>query len=372
MITFQNGQLGSSVLPTAQPKPTNTLGQFYTNTGIGSGSQVGTAQLTQPKGVVTTGGGTGGTGGGGGTGGAPAPAPQPSGPTEAQLREQQVRNDINSGYDAYFGQLDDMINNGLPGQRSAQENIANSQYDQGVSNLTTQRNLGQQDLAAQSTKADTQQGKTLQDLSDNIRNLFQSGNVYLGAKGAGDSSAADQYSYALTKMGSKQRGDVASQYANIHNDINGRESRLNEIYNGQVKDLEFQKNQQVNSIAQWYGEQVNALKMAQAQGQLQKGQDLASLSKDLLNSALQGLAQAKAAADNKRSQLETWAMNHANDINGLRSNLQQVSNVAYDMPTNSTLAGGQPQMSGGGNSSLFGFGNGNDQQKTNIFGQPIR
>jgi hypothetical protein len=313
------------------------------------------------------------TGPGGFSGGG-APTPVQSGPSPEQLAVQngsnQVRNDINSGYDSYFNSLNDQLNTTLPGQRAAQEGIANSQYQQGVSQLDTQKNLGVQDLNTQREKATTQQGKTLQDLTDNIRNLFQSGNTYLGARGAADSSAADQYSYALTKMGSKQRGDVTSQYAGIQNDINGRESRLNEIYNGQVKDLGFQRDQQINSIAQWFGEQQNALKQAQAQGQLAKGQDLASLSRDLLNNAMSSLQQVQQQHQAQTSALQEWAMNHSNDINSLKQNLSQVSQTNYAMPTAAPL-NGSPSVAGGNAAGLFGYGNAQDQ-KTNLFGQPIR
>jgi hypothetical protein len=302
-----------------------------------------------------------------------APAPTPAAPNpQDQVNQQtnQVRNDINSGYNNYFNSLNDQLNTALPGQKAAQEGIANSQYQQGVSQLDTQKNLGVQDLNTQREKATTQQGKTLQDLTDNIRNLFQSGNTYLGARGAADSSAADQYSYALTKMGSKQRGDVTSQYAGIQNDINGRESRLNEIYNGQVKDLGFQRDQQINSIAQWFGEQQNALKQAQAQGQLAKGQDLASLSRDLLNNAMSSLQQVQQQHQAQTSALQEWAMNHSNDINSLKQNLSQVSQTNYAMPTAAPL-NGSPSVAGGNAAGLFGYGNAQDQ-KTNLFGQPIR
>jgi hypothetical protein len=315
----------------------------------------------------TGGAGTSYSGGGGSVLGTSTAAPTQSGPDYAG----QARDAINSGYNQYFGQLDDILNNGLPQQRAAQEGIVNSQYNQGVNDLTTQKNLGVQDLNSERTKATGQQAKTLQDLSDNIRNLFTSGNVYLGAKGAGDSSAANQYSYALTKLGSQQRGDVTSQYANINNDINGRESRLNEIYNGQVNDLGSQRDQQINGIAQWFGEQQNALKQAKAQGQLSQGQDLGQLSQQLLNQALQQLSNVQAEAAQKRASLDQWAMNHASDINSLRSNLSQVSDTNYSMPTASPVNGMPATAGGGGNPSLFGYGS-SEKQKTNIFGQPIQ
>jgi hypothetical protein len=63
-----------------------------------------------------------------GTGGSsPISSPQPQ---QQQTQQStfdpydQLRGEINSGWDAYTGQLNDTLNTGLPGQRTAQEGIA--------------------------------------------------------------------------------------------------------------------------------------------------------------------------------------------------------------------------------------------------------
>lgn len=285
-------------------------------------------------------------------------------------RENQVRGEINTGYDQYFSSLDDILNNGLPQQQAAQSNIANSQFDQGVNTLDLQKTQGTADLNKQSAMAEQSQAKTLGDIASNLRNSFMAGNVYLGARGAGDSSAANQYSYALTKMGSQQRGDVMSQFNNIQNDINDRATRLGEIYNSQVKDLGFQRDQQINSIASWFAEQQNALKQAKAQGQLSRGQDLASLSQNLLNVALQRLQTVQAEASNKQSALEQWAMNNSQNIGQLKQNLGQVSQVSYNHPTAQPILGAPQVDPRGGLFAPAGYG-GTDERKTDIFGRPI-
>lgn len=276
----------------------------------------------------------------------------------------EARNAINSGYDSYFGELDNMLNQGLPSQRTAQEDIARSQYDQGVNQLSSQRTLGMQDLQGQREKATTQQNRTLKDISENVRNLFQSGNTYLGSLGAGDSSAANQYAYALTKLGSKQRGDVQSQYADIQNDIGGRETRLNEIYNSEVNNLASQRDQQISTIASWFAEQQNALRQAKAQGQLSRGQDLASLSQNLLNNALQQLNNIQAEAANRRAALDQWAMSNAENITQLRNNLQTVSTINPIFPQAQAL-NGVPQLApmNGSNFAPIGFGSRDDERQ---------
>ena len=155
--------------------------------------------------------------------------PGPSAEQQAvTARENQARSDIEGGYNQYFSQLDQMLG-GIPGQRTGQEQIVGNNYNQGISDINAQRTSSLGDLATSERKNQEQQVKSLTDIADNIRNLFKTGNVMLGTRGAGDSSAADQYSYAVTQLGSKQRGDVLSQTRSIQNDIADREAKLNNI-----------------------------------------------------------------------------------------------------------------------------------------------
>ena len=309
----------------------------------------------------------------GGSGGTPAP-------TSTPIWDDNVRNSgggidtsgpanaINQGYDAYFGQLDQILNSNLPAQQLAQQGIANTQFEQGKSSLDTQRSLQQQGLEGQKKTVAGQQKKTLGDVANNLRNSFMAGNIYLGARGAGDSSAANQYSYALTKMGSQQRGDVNAQYAGIQNQIMERENALATTYAGQIKDLQFQKDQKINEIASWFNEQQSALRQAQASGQLSKAKDLATISTNLLQMAQQQLATAQSDMMNRRSMLEQWAMNNATNIQGLKQNLTAVgSQVGYTNPQAQPLAGINQQTGSALTYAAPGYGSSTEKEK-NIFG----
>ena len=278
-----------------------------------------------------------------------------------------ITNQINSGYDAYFNQLNDIMNSNLPQQQQTLLAGAESQYGQGVNSLDTQRTLQQQGLTEQKGTVQTQQKKTLADITNNLRNAYMAGNIYLGARGAGDSSAANQYSYALTKLGSQQRGNVAGQYADIQNQIMGRENALATTYSGALKDLEFQKTQRVQEVSQWFLEQQNALKQAIASGELSKSTDLTNYSKELLNMAQAQLQTTQQEIANKRSMLDQWAMNNATTIEGLKSNLQQVgSQVSYQNPTAQPISG---NIGTTGSTSALAYGMGSPtEEKKSIFG----
>lgn len=300
----------------------------------GSGPVYGPPVPTQSNGQVL-GTSTSKGGGGGNPRGASIQALKDSNPAYANLSDQAIlnlqnqqnglRNEISSGWDNYIGQLNDIYNNGLGQQRSAQENIANSQYDQGVNSINAQK------------------AKSLRDIANNTANAFQAGNIYLGAQGAGDSSAANQYSYALNKQAGKQTGD------------------LNQFVSTQIQQLGSQRDQQINQIASWFADAQNQLKQAMANGQLSKSQDLANMSKDLLNRALAQVDQIKQNSQNQYNALLGWAASNSQNIGQLQQNIAGIPQAI-----------GVPTIDSGGNYVVpTGYGaNTNDQRQNQLFQNP--
>jgi hypothetical protein len=262
---------------------------------------------------------------------------QTSAPSYADIMTGQ----INSGYNDYFNSLDQMLNNTLPAQQQAQQNIAQNSYDTSMTDLGLQKTDNQNQLDIQSGKAQTNQVKTLKDISSNIRNLMQGANNYLGALGAGDSSAANQYAYALTKVGSQQSGDVRSQTASTLQDINDKSTQLNNIYMQESNKLKGEYNNQIQEVAKWFADAQGQLIQAKAQGQLSKSQDIQSLTTNLYNQAQQALSSLQTQTAQKQATLETWAANNATNINQLKQNMAQVSQYTAQNPTYS-LAGATP------------------------------
>lgn len=242
----------------------------------------------------------------------------------------QVRNDINQGYNNYFATLDSILNNDLPAQQQAQLGIAQAQGQQATNTLGAQREQGLADLGTQRRQTEQGQAKSLLSLADDVRNQFKAGQVYLGARGAGDSSAANQYSYAISKMGNQGRGNIMQQSAEIQNQINDRETRLKTTYDTELKNIQSAVDQKVMEVAQWFANAQAQLKQAKAQGQLSQGQDLANLSKQLLQTATQQMLATQQEASNRRSMLDQWALNNSKTIQEAKTNLSGVAN--YQAP----------------------------------------
>lgn len=275
-----------------------------------------------------------------------------------------ISDTLNQGYNDYLAQLDEMLNQGLPSQKAAQENIALNSFNQGQADLNLQKEQSLADYAKQEQLTQTNKVKTLKDIADNLRNSFMAGNIYLGARGAGDSSAANQYSYALTKLGNQQRGDVNSQVTGIMQDIGDKKTALTQIVNNEINKLKTAYDNTVQSIAQWFAEQQNAIKGLKGQALLQKSQELYTQGVNALN-------QAKQEASNKRTALEQWAMNNATTIQQLTENLAQVSGNAQYVQPKATKIAGTPTTDSSGNLSQAGYtpGGAVTQDKTGALSQ---
>ena len=203
-----------------QQSPSNNFVNYATNTqrwispntlGASSTYQAPTNNNTDSGGGNGGNGGGGNSGGDGGNGGGGGPS-----------AEQIAMDQLNSGYSDYYRMLDEQMA-GLGDQKTSQEQVANNTYNQGLNTVTSQFDQGQSTLEGN-------RKKTLNDLSENLMSSFRQGNLLLGARGASDSSAANQYSYALAKQGNKSRGEVQSQYdQNLF--------QLKNTYNTETKNL---------------------------------------------------------------------------------------------------------------------------------------
>jgi len=279
-----------------------------------------------------------------------------------------VRDDISSGYDAYFANLDEQLA-GLPGQQTSQNQIAENSYNTGVGDLNLQSQQGTDLFTGQRAELATNQSKNLKSLDENLRNLFMAGNVYLGSRGAGDSSAANQYSYALTKQGNQARGDQMNQFTKAYSDIQGRETNLKNIVDNEMTKLKTNYDTQKLQIGQWFQDSQQRVKDAIAQGQLSKGTDLANLSKSILDQSIQAMNQLKQNSMNQQNSLVTWAQNNSKNIGELKSNLQQAMSIQIPNVSPANMSG-QITTDAQGNAvmnPMTGYGSTSERTKNGIF-----
>lgn len=324
-----NSFFGGANLNTALQAPRPVINQSVPNqlnyvSSLSSGNQT-TQPQPQPGPAPAP---NNGGGGGGFVPGSDAPAGLESWGAnwqahlaDIQRQENELRNNISSGWDNYLGSLSGLEGN-LGNQRTAQENIANSQYETGMNTINAQKS------------------KSMRDVANNIKNAFQAGNIYLGSRGAGDSSAANQYAFAINQEGAKQTGNI------------------NEYVSNQLQQLGAAKDEQINRIAAWFAEQQNAIRQQIASGQLNKSRDIQALSQNILNQALQEKARIEQNATAQYNGLLSWAASNSQNVNQLRQNIAGIPQAM-----------GMPQIDSGGNfrAAPTGLGFGNSDERDRLF-----
>ena len=271
----------------------------------------------------------------------PTPTPTPiSGGDGGGNAGPSIQDMLNQQYEALLSPLNSRENE-LSVQKANQETQATNAYNQAQKTLDTQFSTNKGDI-------ESGQKKALTDIADAIRQQWQQGNVMLGTRGASDSSAAKQYSYALTKMGTQQQGDIMQENAR-------RMDSLRQTYELNSSEIETQKNNQLLQIANWFSEAKNSIAGLRADLQAQKYGDLISM-------AQQAVQDSKAQADQKLSVLDQWAANTAQSLPQLTNMLAQ---NAQNLPAFQGLYANM-QGTGGFGGGMFGFNQGEDNK--NLFG----
>jgi aminopeptidase N len=255
-----------------------------------------------------------------------------------------------------MSQLDQYYNEAIGGLdpiRQGQEAKAQTSFEQANAGLDAERLNNQATLDTQGRKIGEGQTTALTSLADNLRNQYMAGNVYLGARGAGDSSAAGMYSYALGRAGTKTRGDVLGQTRQLQSDLADRQASLDRLVTSEKGRIQSEHTGILQDIGNWFAQAKQQIQMA-------KAGDKIAMSKDVLDRALGAIDQAKSSFQAKQDALSQWAMNNSTSLNQLKTNLAGTMNVQIPGQSYALNAGiSQPgsgvatNFTGGGSSSLY-------------------
>lgn len=278
----------------------------------------------------------------------------------------QLRSQIESGYDSYINDLNNLYS-GLNTQAGSQNTIAQNSYNQSIKDLLANKESSLGDLGLTEQKLQANQVKNLRDIASNIQNQYMAGNVMLGARGAGDSSAANQYSYALNRLGSKERGNVMNTTAQSQQEIENQKAKLNNIVTQETSRLDTELANVKQGISSWLAEQQNAVSQMISQGKLNKSKEIASLTQNLLNQALSAYQTKQQEIAGRKSALESWAMSNANNIKQLQANMGAIGQFAPTMAQARSLNGSVSMDAQGNIRGLYGYG-ASDEDKNNYFG----
>jgi len=203
---------------------------------------------------------------------------------EERKRLDKLRDSIGDQFDDILGNYSSQIK-GLPGEQQSILSGVGTLADTQKGTINSALATALQQLEGNRGEVKTQQKATLQDLADNTRNLFQAGNIYLGSRGAGDSSATGMYSAALTNQANKQRGDVQGQVNSMMTDINNQQVETEGVNTQMLNEVDTWKANQEQQIVMQYTDLKRQLETAMASAKGQEKANLADLEAQLYNQA---------------------------------------------------------------------------------------
>jgi len=317
------GQLGSSLFgPTSSivyaqepySREVTPTGEAWAQTrtqpqvqGVGTTTQPTTQTMLQPTPTTTEGGGT----------------TQPSGPSPEEIARQRNRQIIEEQYGRVFGELDKLA--GLfPEWRKEKETQLEQLYGAQRGELATAKEATLSKFPEYEQQVARMQGKSIRELEQNLRNMLQAGNVYLGTRGAAGSSAAPMYAYALSKQSARSRADILNQANQMYNELNQKRIDVENTFNQQLGQLNTWKASELGKITDWYQQNQAQLQQAKVNATQEQAQAIAQAEQGLLDQALARLQGIEDQATQWDTAMKEWAINRMAQLDDMRAKYGQL------------------------------------------------
>lgn len=250
------------------------------------------------------------TGGGQQTGGG-QPTRQPTGGGQPTGGEQPTVV-VENPYDKVYSQLDALV--GLLPQWQ-------SQITKGVEDIySTQKTGIEQALEGELAKfpgyrqqLEQRQSQTLASLAEMMRKALEAGNVYLGQFGAGSSSGAERYKYALSQAAARRGADVMAQFNQMFADLQQKEADIRNTANQQINQLGTWKATQLASIADEFQQRLYDLQAMRV-----------NMSQREADYWMQRLSNIENNAKQWQNAITSWALQRQGELNNLKIQLGQM------------------------------------------------
>lgn len=294
---------------------------------------------------------------GGNAGGSKGSSNPTGGLTDAQKRLQgQIKDSFSSTIDNYKKQI-----SGLPGQQ--QDSMEQIDVLAGTQrqSITDALNAALAKFGGYKEEVAGNQKNTLQDLADNTRNMFAAGNNYLGARGAGNSSATGMYSAALTQQANRQRADVQEQTNKQYNDLNIAQEDTKTQAQQSLDQVETWKATQQATIINQYQELKRQLESAYANAKDSQKSAIANLSTQLLSQAQASLSNINSIASQYQNSLAESLQDQSGQTGEMTSQVGSVANSYQVGQIITENIEGMPNVTGDGQGNYL------DQATGNIF-----
>lgn len=235
----------------------------------------------------------------------------------------KARKGIEDRYDSIGAGFEKLLGY-LPEQQAAQRGDLAKQRDFSRGNIESGLDQSISRLSQTRGRTIDNQEKTLRDLSSDVRNAFMAGNIYLGARGASNSSAAGMYSLGVQQSANRNRADVKSQVAQSLSDLDMRVEDAHTTANNSYREIDHWFETATSELARSFQAQKQEIEMAMANASADEQASLQELDMELWRNAENQynalLEQAQTGASGVQSQIDQInkeAQAEANKIQGL-------------------------------------------------------
>lgn len=288
--------------PTPQPNPVNDFDAIYNAMYPGWGRTEAYADWTA-KGRPT--GGSGGSGGG----------------IDAnQAAINAARGAFNNAYAPLFAQLDAMAGL-IPQQQQQREQGIQNMYGSQVGEIQGARDSAMAGLDVSKQQVAQRQAKSVRDLQENMRNLLQAGNIQLGVGGAGDSSAKDMLSFALSKAAGRSGADISNQAQAMYTDIDMLGNQIKATYDDNLAKLATWRDTNLSEVTKWAQEMLMNIESQKATAKGQQAAALAANETNIINNALSRLQQIDDQVSSWNKGIQEWALNRMAQIDDAKAKI---------------------------------------------------
>lgn len=231
-----------------------------------------------------------------------------------------ARNAFSNAYNPLFAQLDAMAGL-IPQQQQQREQGIQNMYGSQVGEIQGARDSAMAGLDVSKQQVAQRQAKSVRDLQENMRNLLQAGNIQLGVGGAGDSSAKDMLSFALSKAAGRSGADISNQAQAMYTDIDMQGNQIKATYDDNLAKLATWRDTNLSEVTKWAQEMLMNIESQKATAKGQQAAALAANETNIINNALSRLQQIDDQVSSWNKGIQEWALNRMAQIDDAKAKI---------------------------------------------------
>ena len=250
---------------------------------------------------------TGGSGGGGGI-------------DANQAAINAARNAFSNAYNPLFAQLDSMAGL-IPQQQRQREGNIQNMYTSQVGEIQGSRDSAMAGLDVSKQQVAQRQANSVRDLQENLRNMLQASNIQLGVGGAGDSSAKDMLSFALSKAAARSGADISNQAQAMYTDIDMQGNQIKATYDDNLAKLATWRDNNLSEVIKWAQEMLMNIESQKATAKGQQAAALSANETNIINNALSRLQQIDDQVSSWNKGIQEWALNRMAQIDDAKAKI---------------------------------------------------